>query len=129
MENNKFDVKKFTIIPIGITACRELSGTDKIIMGQIYSFYRDKKSFYANNRYISEIVGTTKSTVSKSISKLEKIGYLERKMKGFNSNGYPKRFLNLTKSGIDLALKDVVQKNTHRGEDSFADEYEDMVDE
>ena len=129
MENNKLDVKKFTIIPIGITACQELSGTDKIIIGQIYSFFRDEKLFYANNQYISEIVGATKSTVSKSISKLEKIGYLERKMKGYDSNGYPKRFLNLTKKGIDLAHKNVEQKHTHRGEDSFADEYKDMVDE
>ena len=129
MENNKLDVKKFTIIPIGITACKGLSGTDKIIIGQIYSFFRDEKLFYANNQYISEIVGATKSAVSKSISKLEKIGYLERKMKGYDSSGCPKRFLNLTKSGIDLALKDVGRKHTHRGEDSFADEYKDMVDE
>ena len=129
MGNDILNVKRFVIIPIGISACKELSGTDKIIFGTIYSFFRDRKLFYANNQYISEVVGITKSSASKSISKLKRLGYLEKKINGHDDNGYPKRFLKFTEKGIELAFKDIARKHTHRGEDSFADEYKDMVDE
>jgi len=64
------------IIPVNITAQKGLSGTDKMILGMVFTAIYNKELFTHSNKKIAHDTGVTKSAVSKSISKLKKLGHV-----------------------------------------------------
>ena len=64
------------MIPVKISAQKGLSGTDSIILGMIFTAIYKKQLFLLSNKRIAQYVGRTKSAVSKSLSKLKKLGHI-----------------------------------------------------
>lgn len=63
-------------IPKHIWLHPELSMLDKILLVEIDSLDRTERGCYASNKYLAEFCGCSESAVSKSISKLTKLGLL-----------------------------------------------------
>ena len=64
-------------IPKEIYLNKELSWTDKILLLEIDSLDNEDGCF-ASNAYFSELLGISQINVSKSISKLKKLGYIRQ---------------------------------------------------
>ncbi|QDP52542.1 MAG: hypothetical protein GOVbin4691_34 [Prokaryotic dsDNA virus sp.] len=65
------------MIPVKISAQKGLSGTDSIILGMIFTTIYKKQLFLLSNKTIAQYVGRTKSAVSKSLSKLKRLGHIK----------------------------------------------------
>lgn len=63
-----------------ILKCRELSGNEKILWSQINSLSKKGTGCYASNEYFCEILGVEPRTIKRMISKLKKLGYLEKSL-------------------------------------------------
>lgn len=64
-------------IPREIYLNKKLSWTDKILLIEIESLDNERGCF-ASNDYFAEFLGVTKTTISTSVSKLKKLGYIEQ---------------------------------------------------
>ena len=64
-------------IPREIYLNQDLSWTDKILVIEINSLDNERGCF-ASNDYFAEFLGVTKTTISTSISKLKKLGFIEQ---------------------------------------------------
>jgi len=64
-------------IPKEIYLNKDLSWTDKILVIEINSLDNERGCF-ASNDYFAEFLGVTKTTISTSISKLKKLGFIEQ---------------------------------------------------
>ena len=64
-------------IPREIYLNHDLSWTDKILVIEINSLDNERGCF-ASNDYFAEFLGVTKTTISTSISKLKKLGFIEQ---------------------------------------------------
>lgn len=74
MEERKF---KGVWIPGEIWLDQRLSALDKVILTEIDSLDKDEQGCWANNEHIAEFCQCSKTTVSTSISRLVKLGYIE----------------------------------------------------
>jgi DNA-binding transcriptional regulator GbsR (MarR family) len=64
-------------IPRDIYLNRDLSWTDKILLIEIESLDNERGCF-ASNDYFAKFLGVTNTTISQSISKLKKLGFVEQ---------------------------------------------------
>ena len=64
-------------IPREIYLNQQLSWTDKILVVEIHSLDNERGCF-ASNDYFAEFLGVTKTTISTSVSKLKKLGFIEQ---------------------------------------------------
>jgi DNA-binding Lrp family transcriptional regulator len=79
MENNfkkKLKNPCAVIVYREVIAIKELSHLDKMILSKIIALDNDKNCV-ASNGFIAEEVGTLPESVSRSIRKLKKLGYVE----------------------------------------------------
>lgn len=67
-------------IPKKICNLKNLGWTEKLLLSEIYTLSYQKEC-YANNEHFSALLGITKESVSRIISKLIKAGYLNSKIK------------------------------------------------
>lgn len=97
----------FTQIPSSIMKSKELNSTDKCIYGVIYTMLNTtRKCFMSNARIANEISSTPKS-VSRSITKLSRLGLLKVELTyKKDSKQVDKRFITLGNTPIP--------KNEHR---------------
>ena len=72
-------------IPIEILEINGLSGTDKIILSEIYSLCSLKDGCYASNSYFGNLLKMTSGGASKKITKLENLGLIKT-IKKFENN-------------------------------------------
>jgi len=72
-------------IPIEILEIKGLSGTDKIILSEIYSLCSLKDGCYASNSYFGNLLKMTSGGASKKITKLENLGLIKT-IKKFENN-------------------------------------------
>jgi hypothetical protein len=64
-------------IPKNVYLNTDLSWSDKILLVEIESLDNEKGCF-ASNDYFADFLGVTKTTISTSISKLKRLGFLEQ---------------------------------------------------
>ena len=72
-------------IPNEILEIKGLSGTDKIILSEIYSLCSLKDGCYASNSYFGNLLKMTSGGASKKITKLENLGLIKTNKK-FENN-------------------------------------------
>jgi len=80
MENKQVNEKRQFLgiwIPREIYLNNDLSWTDKILLVEIESLDNERGCF-ASNDYFAEFLGCTKTTISTSISKLKKLGFVKQ---------------------------------------------------
>ena len=68
-------------IPVDILLNEDLSDKEKIILSMILYLSEERKSCFASNKYIANIVNVTHERVSKIISALKDKGYVSVKLK------------------------------------------------
>ena len=72
------DLKWFSNIPTRYLIARDISSTQKLLIGLISGLSSLKGYCFASNEYFSELLGINKATISHAISDLEKKEYLTR---------------------------------------------------
>lgn len=63
-------------IPLEILGNNNLDPTNKILLSEILSLTELPEGCFASNQYFAELLGLTKSSVSKRISSLQTLGYI-----------------------------------------------------
>lgn len=82
-------------IPKEICALNDIGWTEKLLLSEIYTLSYSKEC-YANNKHFSKILGITKESVSRIISKLIKGGYLNSEIKyKINNKQIDRRILKI----------------------------------
>lgn len=64
------------ITPIEIVSRKDISMTEKLLLSQIFSFNINGECF-ANNSFFANTLGVDKSTITRAISSLKKLGFIE----------------------------------------------------
>lgn len=80
--------------PFEVMSSDDLSQTDKHVFSIISSLSNNNKGCWASNQYIANIVRVSKSSVSKSVSNLEKFNFVYSKSKQ-NRDGSYTRFIQI----------------------------------
>lgn len=68
---------KFITVSIEIMHDKELNQSQKFLLSEINRLVSLEKVCIAGNRYFSELIGITKSNVSRNLSDLENKGYIK----------------------------------------------------
>ncbi len=68
---------KFITIRVEILHDKNLTMSQKIILAEIEQLATLDAGCYASNKHFAEMIGSTKSSVSRTISELEKKGYID----------------------------------------------------
>ncbi len=76
MKEKKKRDYRFSIIPEYIKKAKDLNSTEKLLYGEILSLSESKGYCYANNYHFEIWYSLSKSTVTQSISKLQKLNYI-----------------------------------------------------
>lgn len=102
------DKKKFlgAWIPADVLSMDNISMTDKVLLGQALTM----KTLFASNAHLAKKVGMSEDSVSRSINKLIKLGYLEKT--GFNG-----RFRKITVSDEFIKMRDLGLSEIKRHEE------------
>jgi len=69
----------YAIIPAHVRYNKELTLLERLLFGEITSLTNFKGYCWANNNYFAKLYGRSKGTISKSINKLNLLGFLEIK--------------------------------------------------
>ena len=107
MEKVKFGLPSIGI-PGEVLFNSHLTLTDKVLFGFIRNLSKSKSGCWASNRYLGELIGVRPQTISLSVSKLKKYGYItvkfeEKKLtketirRIYENPEYPKIYENLVK--------------------------------
>lgn len=72
--------KYYTIIPAEVRYNKNLSASAKLLYGEISTLCKKDNICWASNSYFAELYNTSKITVSRWFSQLEKEGYISTKM-------------------------------------------------
>ena len=98
----------------------ELTPTEKIFFGLLRNLSKSKRGCWASNRYLGDLIGVGKQTISNSIANLDKFGYIIVK-RSSDKKGNKQRniFIDLKytekyKSLIE-SVHDMVYKNNYIG--------------
>ena len=84
------------VIPSEILYSKNLNDKDKLVFAVISNLTHDKGYCWASNKYISEILNCSSITISRSISKLDKLGFIKNELNK-NENGTSRKiFLKLS---------------------------------
>ena len=68
---------KFITVPIEIMHDKELNQSQKFLLSEINQLVSLEKGCIAGNKHFSELIGITKSNVSRNLSDLENKGYIK----------------------------------------------------
>jgi len=68
--------KTYLQIPNYILCDTELDGDNKILLSKIIELHKRGGSCYASNNTFGDLIGMSRSSVSKRITKLKKLGYI-----------------------------------------------------
>jgi biotin operon repressor len=66
----------FLQIPNSILENRELDGDNKILLSKIIELHKRAGSCFASNNTFGDLIGMSRTSVSKRITKLKKLGYV-----------------------------------------------------
>jgi hypothetical protein len=69
--------EQFLKIPYSILESKDLNDGEKITLMLIYSYHNNQKQFYMSNTSIGELIGCSRTGISKRITKLESMGYIK----------------------------------------------------
>jgi hypothetical protein len=98
---------------------RRLKPMEKIMYTEITCLSNKYGYCYAMNKYFTELYGVSKETVSRWISNLVKLGYVQRVITYKKlSSEIDKRYLTINPIPIDLDIKGGVDLNINRGDDN-----------
>ena len=70
---------QFIKVPWNMLDDKCLSSTDKLVYGLLLSYSKREGYAFASNEQLAKVLGVSPSTISNSISKLEKDSYIEIK--------------------------------------------------
>jgi len=71
----------YSVIPANVRYDKSLTPLEKLLYGEITALANEKGFCWATNEYFANIYGKSVNWISKSISKLEKCGYVSIKIK------------------------------------------------
>lgn len=86
---------QYSIIPASVLLSKELSSTEKLLIGVISNLSNIKGYCFASNHYLGECLGLSKHTVRRVIADLEQKGVLGRVVKLNNRNEVEVRCLTI----------------------------------
>ena len=86
---------QYSIIPASVLLSKELSSTEKLLIGVISNLSNIKGYCFASNHYLGECLGLSKHTVRRVIADLEQKGILGRIVKLNNRNEVEVRCLTI----------------------------------
>lgn len=96
------------VIPARYVIAKDISSTQKLILGLISSLSNLKGYCFASNDYLAELLGVSKTRISQAISDLEKKGYLGRIIYRNDKKEIEQRILTLV---LDKNLDIPIVKN------------------
>jgi uncharacterized membrane protein len=103
MENHNWAA----VIPCKYLLAKDITSTQKLLIGLISSLSNLKGYCYASNEYFSECLNVSKITISQSLTDLEKKGYIGRVIYRNEKQQVEKRVLVLI---IDLVLNNNIPR-------------------
>lgn len=106
---NKKPTQTFNQIPTDILDKKELSLLDKFIYSEVFTMCAQGKEFFMSNARLAERYGKSKITISRSVNKLSKLGYINAKLSYNDKQEIDKRTITLsskTTRGIVTSDKD-----------------------
>ena len=74
-EDNK--INYYAIIPATVRYNQKLKAAEKLLYGEITALSNVKGYCYAQNRYFAQLYGVSIETVSRWLSHLQELGYIE----------------------------------------------------
>lgn len=77
VEGDILKQNSFLLIPHSLLTLRDLNPTDKIVFAEVYSLSKNTGYCYASNDYLSRTIGTSDRTITNSIGRLERKGYIK----------------------------------------------------
>ena len=78
-EENK--ISYYSIIPATVRYDKELKPAEKLLYGEVTALANRNGYCYAQNKYFAELYNVTNGTVSKWLSHLQKLGYIQIEIK------------------------------------------------
>lgn len=76
MNNNLTQGGNYAILPAHIRYDKNLTDSEKLLFCELTALSNVQGYCYAGNKYLSEIYGVTKETISRRVGRLEKKGYV-----------------------------------------------------
>lgn len=70
----------YAILPANIRYDKNLTDSEKLLFCELTALSNKNGYCYAGNKYLSEVFGVTKETISRRLSRLEKKGYIKSKI-------------------------------------------------
>jgi DNA-binding MarR family transcriptional regulator len=102
---------KYLVIPMELVRDKDLSPTDKLVFALINLLDNSSKHCYASNKYLSDILLLSQTTISNSISALERKNYIIRQ----SFDGRKRTVV------VNLEYQKMYQKNLHELNDSLTE--------
>lgn len=104
---DKKTTQTFNQVPTDILDNKELSLLDKFIYGEVFTMSVQGKDFFMSNSILAERYGKSKVTISRSVNKLSRLGYIHAEMTYNDKQEIEKRVLTLSsKTTIPLIKND-----------------------
>jgi len=101
----------YAVIPATVRYDQRLTNGAKLMYGEITALASQKGYCYASNRYFAEIYGVTAETISRMVSKLEELGYVEVEVEASHgAKGGRDRKIYLLEQVLDKKIKTLVTK-------------------
>lgn len=104
----------FALIPNRIISDNNITDIDKLVFGVVYGLCSVQGYAWASNKYISELLGKSERTITRSLSNLEKNGYINIKLlkrKDFENVKNMQRKIFLTGKGVLNSVSESVLKS------------------
>jgi len=102
----------YAVIPANVRYDQNLKANEKLLFGEITCLTQSTGFCFASNEYFANLYGTTKETVSRWISNLERQGYLKTKLeyrKG--TKQIVKRYIQINQYPIDEIINTPIDEN------------------